>query len=87
VKALNILRRRYPDSMILDLPQVTVYPWNYLQLSNIFESSEEVSGGCCGIHWFGGSNLGQEWNNLLTDENFRAHSNTYTKYAAEVLSL
>lgn len=86
VKALNVLKRRYPQLSIHDVPQVTVYPWNYLQTAKIFTEVADVPGGCCGIHWFGGNDLAQKYNQKLTYENYREFRNTYCLEAAKVLA-
>lgn len=83
VKSLNILKRRYDELRIIDLPQVTVYPWSYLKVDKIFSEDNEVPAGCKGIHWFGGSQLGQQWNLQITHQNWERFHSTFTRYVRQ----
>jgi hypothetical protein len=75
------LRTRFANQRFRELPETTVYPFNYQQVSSIFEECRDVPKETVGIHWFGGNPLAQKWNNLLTRESLGKYGNTFTKYA------
>ena len=75
-------RDHFPELRFRELPTNTVYPWNYTETSKVFAETHETPAGCIGIHWFGANPLSQAWNNILTENNFRAFTNTFTKCAA-----
>ena len=79
--ALQVLKTIHNDLSVLKLPDHTVYPWNYKSTAAIFGETHKTLEETIGIHWFGGNSLSQEWNNQLTEENFRDHDNTFTHYA------
>jgi len=82
-KAMSVLRRKYKKLTIAELPPVTVYPWTYKQMECVFSQTNAVPEGCVGIHWFGGNNLSQQWNNQFTEDNWRQFSNTFTEALKE----
>ena len=77
-ECLKRFRVEYPDLFITSLHPETIYPFEYTQVDRIFSEANEVPAQCCGIHWFGGSAISQEWNRLLTHENYRDYRNTFT---------
>ena len=83
-KSVEALKSRLPELKIHTLPDSTIYPFTYQETQKIFLEHNELPNECIGIHWFGGNNLSQEWNNLLTHENFHLHSNTYIDYSMKV---
>lgn len=76
--AVERFREKYRDRITV-LPDGTIYPFTYRQTHMIFSETHGLSSECCGIHWFGGNNLSQEWNCKLTHGNFEQFPNTYTK--------
>lgn len=78
------IRRGYPHLRFVEMPQETVYPFFYERVERIFKHNLELPEECLGIHWFGGSTLGQEFNLSATEENFREYPCTYTTYAAKL---
>ncbi len=83
--ALDRLRERYFIE-IAELAQETIYPFTYRQTDRIFSEAHDLPPGCCGIHWFGGNNLSQQWNCRLTHENYGDYDNTYTRCARRCLA-
>ena len=79
------LKLYHPTLEIKILPHAVYYPWAATEVYNIFNKTESVPEDCVGIHWFGGSPLGQEWNNKLTGHSCWYLHNTYTKYARQLL--
>lgn len=79
VMALNYLCRKYQDLKIINMPSTAVYPFTYREVSKIFQQVVSVPINCYGIHWFGGSALSQQWNNILQPDTFGHYPNTITK--------
>lgn len=78
-RAIEVFCQRYPELRIVILPTSTVYPFDWRRIAAIFQADEKISGSVCGVHWFGGSGLAQEFNGRLTEDNWRnAPSNTIT---------
>jgi hypothetical protein len=84
---LDGLRRLYPSTNLMDVPDATVYPWDYRQVDQIFGQRHTVPDNCIGIHWFGGHPESQKWNCLLTKETYHNYDNTFTYYANQVKPL
>lgn len=84
--SIDALRKRYPAADIVVLADASIYPWYFREVGHIFDEEHDAPPGCCGIHWFGGDELAQIWNNKLTHENYGDYTNTFTKYAAKVCS-
>ncbi len=72
------IRRRYRQLRVDVLPDVTVYPWDWRQIDEIFERDNPPPAGAVGIHWFGGSAVAQEWIRRLVPDNWQQFSNTFT---------
>ena len=71
------LRRRYAN--IVEIPQNTIYPFDWRQIDEIFEENRSLPDDTYGIHWFGGSKIAQKWNSLLTPSNWFKYLSTITK--------
>jgi len=69
---------KYKKLKFLRMPDCIVYPFDYSHIDKIFKTIEEVPNECYGIHWFGGSDIAQEANSLLTYDNYLLHPSTYT---------
>ena len=83
-KCLTSFRELYPEYAIVELPSHTVYPFTYREIDKIFSSSRPLPPGCSGIHWFGGAELSQQWNNRLTHENFSEYDTTFCREASKI---
>lgn len=81
---IDSIRKILPRLRVRTLNETDIYPWTYLELDRIFSSSSCVPKCCNAIHWFGASNISQEWNARLTEDNFREFDNTFTQYARKI---
>lgn len=75
------LRNMYSDLELKDVACTTVYPFDWQEIHHIFERKLIVSKDTYGIHWFGGSQIAQDWLNELTPQNCARYENTFTHYA------
>jgi len=76
--AMQKLKKYYPASNIVEVPDQTVYPFDWRQIDDIFNKLVPLPEGTAGIHWFGGSNIAQHWNNVLTSDTWQDYSSTIT---------
>ena len=76
-RTMLTLRRRYAN--IVEIPQNTIYPFDWRQIDEIFEENRSLPDDTYGIHWFGGSKIAQKWNSLLTPSNWFKYLSTITK--------
>jgi hypothetical protein len=89
--ALQHLRKHYSkdgrgaELTIADVPDYTVYPFDWNQVDTIWKEKREIDNRSVGLHWFGGNKLSRYWNQLLTEEDWQNHNNTMTSYLAKVL--
>lgn len=83
---IDSFKQRYRHLQINTVPDATVYPFDWREIPDIFESNLPVPTFSYGIHWFGGSPIAQKWNNLLTSENYQRYQTTLTNCLKKVLS-
>jgi len=84
-RGLAILVRHYKKMSFYNIPIEVVYPWLFDQMEHVFEEEyTSIPDECIGIHWYAGSELGQKYNNLLNEENYKEYSSTFTYFAREV---
>jgi hypothetical protein len=78
------LRERYRDDVIVVLPDETVYPYDWREVSRIFERRETVSAESYGLHWFGGHPIARRWNRELRNDNWFRYESTLTDCLSRV---
>jgi hypothetical protein len=78
IKAIDRLRDKYPLLRIVNAPQETVYPFDWREIPKLFTNQLPLPPKTLGVHWFGGSQLAQQYNNLLTPDNYNNHPSTIT---------
>jgi len=78
----HLIRLRYGE-VVEDLPEKTVYPWYYKEMAQVFTHVSEIPPNTVGIHWYGGTDLAQEYNALLRGPISSVHS-TFMRYARKI---
>jgi hypothetical protein len=68
------------------LPSISVYPYQWTEIKQIFVQKCVVPPECFGIHWFGGDILSQKMNVEINYETWSSHDNTFIKYANKCLT-
>jgi len=75
------LKETYPELSFYNIPMHTVYPWPYSRMRCVFErryNLGQLHKDTVGLHWFGGSDIAQKYNNLLSEDTCSEHDNTFT---------
>lgn len=66
------IRRGFPGMRWLNLPLSVVYPYDWSQATNIFQSRDAsaLQPDTIGVHWFAGSPITRQFNNLIDAETY-----------------
>jgi len=79
----SLIRLRYGGDVVEDLPEETVYPWYYPEMAQVFVARLNVPVNTVGIHWYGGTDLAQEYTTLLRGPSSH-YLNTFMHYARKI---
>lgn len=82
---LGYFRIKYPTIRIVQLPDNAFYYFNCRTYPTIYTNTVKMPSQCLGLHWFGGGPASQQWNQLLTQENYTEYHNTFTHHCCKVL--
>jgi hypothetical protein len=67
-------------------PMELIYNWHWNQMEEVFlKLHKEIPSNCIGIHWYGGNDISQKFNNFLDSSNYKNYDNTFTYFADKVL--
>ena len=79
VDLLNTIHKKYPSLKVYNFDFNVVYPWNWLQLNDIFikDNSDYIAEETIGIHWYGGAELSQSFNHVTNHTNYKNMKNTF----------
>ena len=80
-KNLNIMR--LPSHLVFPFSETGKEPHEYFKL--MFEEDAEIPKDSIGIHWYGGNDNSQRFNNKLTKDNYKYSDNTICKIIQEIL--
>jgi len=58
----------HPGIRLLSLPHQTAYPFDSQQIPAIWKPQPELTDDVCGLHWYGGHPLSQQWACAMTPE-------------------
>lgn len=72
------IKNNYPDLCLVMMPNNSIYPFDWRYTNKIFDGSNPVPDDRLGLHWFGGCAVSNRWNDLLTEDNWTEHKNTFT---------
>ena len=65
-----------------------VYPWEWNKMNSVFkELHTTLPEKTIGIHWYAGTEIAQEYNNLLTEDTFSNYNNTFTHFAKKITGI
>lgn len=76
----NKIAQDYGYSIYVTNKNEDVYPWNWQNISKIWNESHDLPQTQLGIHWYAGAKISQEMNAKLDPQNFREHPCTLTNY-------
>lgn len=82
----KIFEMFYSDIKHYNNEMELVTPWTWNGMRCVFEEQHKtLPPNCIGIHWFGASLEAQKYNNILTEENYKAYNNTICHFLGEIL--
>ena len=86
---IRVLKHRYSECKIGDINyQYTVYPVSWNKAGILFTQKQiPVNKRAIGVHWFGGACLSQEYNRLLTIDNYKQHDCYITREIDKCLKI
>lgn len=76
------------DGTILDgwnIPKNLIYSVDWYDAERLFTDSRELAEDAIGIHWYGGSTVAGDWENVLNPTTYKEHPSTVTNIIKEVL--
>ncbi len=78
---------KYPQHKFYNIPMRTVYPWPHsLAPTHIFEKTHKtLPEESVGLHWYAGAPISQQFNQSLTEDNYKKHNNTFNYFAGKLL--
>ena len=70
--SMQFIRQSYPDMRVLNMSMDVVYALGHSVIPDIFLSTDlgRLKSETIGIHWYAGHPVAQEFNNVVTSENF-----------------
>lgn len=77
-KTLSDLKRAFPENRILNIPKSVVYPLDSNHIDQIYngDHSNVFVGSTIGLHWYAGSKIAGDFQNMVTAENAGKLNNT-----------
>ncbi|MHA1690356.1 MAG: hypothetical protein ACTSU7_01835 [Candidatus Heimdallarchaeaceae archaeon] len=82
----ELIEKYFPDDKKYNNAMSLVYPWTCSMMAQVFaKENKNVPDDCIGIHWYAGARISQEYNNMLTESNYRKHNNTFTYFAEKII--
>jgi glycosyltransferase involved in cell wall biosynthesis len=83
----KIIEQYYPNIKAFNNKMELFYPWTFDRMEEVFHFKHtQIPENCIGIHWYAGDAISQEYNNLLTPENYNRFDNTYCHFADKILN-
>ena len=78
---LNRIIGDYSKLNIYNIPDSLIYQYDWTKIGFNFSQPVGLSGfqiNSIGYHWFGGSEISQNYNNILTEDNFKEYKITFS---------
>lgn len=78
----------HPNLNVYNIPISLIYFFDWTKISYNYENLVYVNKfdkESIGYHWFGGSELSQKYNNILTEDNYRDHNTTFSAICRNIL--
>jgi hypothetical protein len=85
---LNEIINKYKNLNVYSIPTELVYFFNWTKIQYNFTTSVYVNKfpkESIGYHWFGGSKISQDHNNMMNEDNFINYTTTFTAIAKKIL--
>lgn len=68
-----------------NIPEYLIYSFNWREAESLFTEKKKLPKKAIGIHWYGGSGIAGQWENLLTPDTYKDYDSTITNIIKEVL--
>jgi hypothetical protein len=84
---LNKIKNDYIKYNITNLEDYIIYQYDWTKINFNFSHSVGLSGfdnDSIGYHWFGGAEISQKYNNILTPENYMNYKITFTQLIKDI---
>ena len=84
-KNVEKIEEEYPNLKIYKLPMPYFYYNDCQQMVNVFKKVMKLPEEVLGIHWYAGTKLAQEYNNLVNENNYKEYQCTLTNYLEKII--
>jgi len=87
-EVLNKAKVEYPNLSFYNIPMDIIYPFNNERISEAFHNPcdiNELPEKTIGYHWYAGHKTSQEFNNILTEDNFKDHNTLFSKILSTII--
>jgi len=84
----SVIKNRYSDAVVFVIPMYLVYHLNSWDIKRAFSSSIGVSAfnnKSIGYHWYGGAPIAQEFNAIITEDNYMNYTTAFSTIVEEIL--
>jgi len=81
LQRMDYLKTWFGDLVFYRLPLKQIVPYLFNQTQLIFEKPNQPIPDSLGIHWFGGDNISQKYNNIMNESNIDNFNNLFIKVA------
>lgn len=68
-----------------NIPEDFIYSFNWLEAESLFTDNKKLPRGAVGIHWYGGSDVSGNWENILTPDTYKDYDSTISNIIKETL--
>lgn len=77
-KNFNNFRKNFPKNKIFNIPKSVVYPLDSNHIPQIYEGNHDYlfTGDTVGLHWYAGSKIAGEFQNMVGPESYKVLNNT-----------
>lgn len=87
-EVLNKAKAKYSKLSFFNIPMETVYPFDSKRIDEAFHNPCDIGElpiKTIGYHWYAGHKTSQEFNNILTEDNFKNHNTLFSKITSIIL--
>jgi len=84
---LEVAKIKYPKLKFFNIPMEMVYPFDSTRIDEAFHSTFNISNlpdSTIGYHWYAGHLISQDFNNILTEENYSDTTCLFSNIVKEI---
>lgn len=86
---LNRAKLKYPELKFYNIPMDIVYPYDSKNIVQAFSTpceASELPDETIGYHWYAGHRKSQDYNNILTEDNYTKYNTLFSKILKNTLN-